>query len=317
MKSLKKQYGLLTIDVLLGYTAILSMLVAGSYFFQQEINKARGKLSQDRISYVIDQISRYYMNKTIVEGLSPKDPTAFPDSWTQLIDGHYIDSCDNTTGLCTDYRYLPWGPGENGQEITLTHKIDSYGYPEIELSFDISTETHLGRQRTIRSYLSSIPTYQEDGDTGLVTYRIQRPGMAIQLDSFVRTDGTTPMKDHWDYGTDFYLDNVADMSLSGITDRTVLTGLLKAGSVSISSSEGVEVEKPDCPVGYEPEISSYFIGLGGSAVYTEIGNIDTWTSDAGESWKVHVRFAGLLDGDSARKWHNRGNVGFLTWCDFA
>ncbi|WP_133638271.1 hypothetical protein [Photobacterium lutimaris] len=257
------------------------------------------------------------MNKTIVDGLSPTDMDAFPSSWNDLINGGYIDACDNTTGLCADYRYLPWGDGANGQLITLTRRADSYGYPEVELSFSLTSESHIERQRVIRSHISSIPSYQEDGSTGQVTYRVQRPGSALTLENFVKTDGSTPMTDHWDFGTDYYIDNVADMSLAGVTDRTVVTGLLKAGSVAVSSSAGAQVQKPSCPTGYTPEITTHFIGLGGNSVYTEVGNIDTWPSDSGSNWNVHVRFAGLLNGETERKWHYKGNVGYLTWCEFA
>ncbi|WP_431787499.1 hypothetical protein [Vibrio harveyi] len=239
---------------------------------------------------------------------------------SQLQSAGYIPTCsgtDQANGLCVDSTVLPWGTG-SGEEITISRRLDAQGYPQAVISFDLSTESREDMRRRFRSQLSRLFGYLENA-SGQVTYAIDRPSQALMMDGFVSRDGDRDMTGtDWDYGGTATLDNVVDVSYTGITDRTAITGLLKNGSKIVTSSAGVPVSKPTCPSGYTPTITTYLVGIGYDTEYTEVGNVDTWYTDSGSStWTVFLRFAALdlTHSASVRTWHHRGSVGYFTWCD--
>ncbi|MDN2483974.1 hypothetical protein [Vibrio agarivorans] len=320
MSSLKRQKGaIMLIDLGIGLVVVLFVIVSITMYLRAETEKKVAEAARERVEFTIDRIQQHYMDRMIVDGNAANDINNYPSQYNDLITREYIEECsdaDARNHLCVDLSVMPWGNGA-GEDISISRRLDSYGYPEALIEFNIDSEPREKMQRLFRGQLNRIPGYVEDA-SGNVSIRIPRPGQAMDYDNLVSRDGERDMTGtSWNYGGTATLDNVVDMSFTGITDRTAISGLLKNGSVRVTSSSGTSVAKPSCPDGYHPTITTYVIGVGGNKEYTELGNIDTWYVNGTSNWTVHLRFAGLdpSDSSSERAWHYNGSVGYFTWCD--
>ena len=119
-----------------------------------------------------------------------------------------------------------------------------------------------------------------------------------------------------DYGG-FYLDNVRDISFTGLTDRTALTGTVKVGSLVTSGATGTSVAKPTCPTDYQPRIEVAVKGITatGSDLPYNLKAVAAWAVDNGVDWLVRYRATGE-DVDGVKTYFDDGAVTYFTWCDF-
>lgn len=310
---LKKQSGFLMIDLLLGMTAILVLMAMWAKWQNTQYLENQARMVRERIEYIIDKSQQYYMSRVIVDGNPSTDTDNYPSSYSVLTDADYINACSATEEAnyeCVDYSALPVGEGET---VVFNVTTDADGWPELELSFDISSETNTKQKHLVQKSVGQIPGYSMTSD--VVTITVSRPGTALAYDSLVHTDGSVTMKENWDYGG-VALENVSDISFTDLPDRTAITGLLKNGSEYIDDSGGYDVSKPSCPTGYTPTIATYYIGTGGTKQYAEVSNIDTWWVSNGTSdWTIYTRFIGREAADSDLDFIYQGNVGYFTWCD--
>ncbi|MBD0788065.1 hypothetical protein HUO09_17055 [Vibrio sp. Y2-5] len=309
-----KQKGLVLIDIVLGGALLLVLLSA---YAKWEIDKTERELADSaktKLEYIIEKSQMYYMARIYVDGNEPTDTSNYPSSYDDLTDKGYIAKCssqDEMNNKCVDYSLLPIGGGE---AVVFNVSTDTDGYAQLKLSFDLSNESNAKRKNLIRQSVIKVPGYTMDDD--VVTITVTRPGSALAFDNVVLRDGTHDMTDDWDFGGTAKLENVKDITFEGLTDRTALTGIVKNGSVYVEDQNGAVVTKPECPAGYNPTITTYFIGTGGDTEFTEMGNIDTYyRSTSPTTWQVNIRFAALKSGETSRAWQYTGNVGYWTWCD--
>lgn len=310
----RKQRGILLVDVMLGVILFIFLLTAFARYQNHQYLVTQAEMAKTRVNYIIDKAKSYYMARIVVDGNDPADSANFPSSYDDLTDAGYINECsssDESSNLCVDYSNLPIGEGE---VINFTVSSDSDGYPVLDLDFDLGQETNQSKKNLLLENLSGVAGFSMDSDDN-VTISVTRPGSAATYENFVKRDGSTAMTGDWDYGSSATLENVVDITFEGITDRTAITSLFKNGSTYIDSSSGYSVSKPDCPSGYSPTITTYFIGTGGSTEYTEVSNIDTWFESNSSTWDIFVRFAAYDSSTGGRSWVYQGNVGYFTWCD--
>lgn len=313
-----KQRGDLLINVALGLVVIIVLLVAGAHLLRNFKNEQLANVAVKRIETIADAAQRHFM-QSIIAGNATDSLNNYPINTAELITDGFIDPCSNAdelAGLCLNITKMPWVDALNADVfVTLTRFTDpADNYPAFNLSFDISNITPIKFRNIVRSKMIRFPDYTEAG--GVITIGFTRPGTAVTMDNLVKKDGTEPMLNDWDYGG-FYLDNVRDISFSGVNDRTALTGSVKVGSLVTSGTSGTSVPKPTCPSDYVAriEVSVKGVTAVGSALPYNLKAVASWAVDNGTDWLVRYR-ATAEDVNGVKTYFHDGAVTYFTWCDF-
>ncbi|QFT13400.1 hypothetical protein [Vibrio sp. THAF190c] len=314
----KKQKGDLLVNVALGLIVLIVIAVSGARVLRNLKQEQLANIAVNRIMTVQDAAQRHFM-ESVLSGSAPDSLNNYPLNINELIADGYIDACSDANevaGLCLNQTKLPWVTAGNADVVlNLVRFSDpADNYPAFRLSFDISNIQPIRFRNVVRSKLIEIPNYTEAG--GVVTITFTRPGTAVTMDSLVSRDGSDPMTADWDYGG-FYLDNVRDISFTGLTDRTALTGTVKVGSLVTSGATGTSVTKPTCPTDYQPRIEVAVKGITatGSDLPYNLKAVAAWAVDNGVDWLVRYRATGE-DVDGVKTYFDDGAVTYFTWCDF-
>lgn len=215
---------------------------------------------------------------------------------------------------------MPFGNTTKGEQITITRTMVG-GFPEFALTFSMASIASDKDFNNIKRELTKLPGYTFDSTTEEVSIAYQRPANIVSLNNKVSRDGSTPMTADWDYGgfdlnNIRYINQVEDISIKDVTDRTVLTGLRNTGSVQINRDTGYGVDKPNCPTGYTPRIEVWKIGTGVDKVIYEPRNDVAWYVDSGTKWTIHYKVSGKhsASASTSHTWLHEGIVGYTTWC---
>ncbi|WP_428776385.1 hypothetical protein [Vibrio sp.] len=309
------------ISTALAIVAIIIVSIGIARFLQVAKYEQIAKVAADRLELIHNAMQRAYMD-SIQTGVAPNNINAYPASGSALVSGGYIDNCSaaqEAARQCLNVQKLPWVTTSNSdQTIQIQRFTDSAdNFPAFRLSFSLAGLTPIKLRNIVRTKLSEYPNYTEDASAN-VTLTFKRPSAAVSLENLVKKDGSEPMTSDWDFGN-FYLDNVRDISYSGLNDRTGLTGLMKLGSVFVPNSSGIVVSKPTCPTGYQANIQVFMAGSGGSNgnnLPYNIRSFAPWYVDQGGSWRVYYRVLGEDSVGNARFYYE-GAVAYATWCDFS
>jgi competence protein ComGC len=323
VKSAKKQAGLSLAEVSISLLIVSIIYLGFIRTMADTANASEAATIRARLEYVVDNIQRYYMVQIIVSGLSPSDSDAYPDSLEALeLLGGYIEECDEENvkdGLCFDYKYLPIGNGDDGEEIIYTRETDSNGYPQFTLAFSLATMPDSRKYNALYKELSQIPSFTIDSSDN-VTLTYTRPANAVHLENLVARDGSTEMTDDWDYGgydiNDIrYINNVSNISINGMDDLTVVSGLSRTGVAYVTTSSGISVDKLTCPTGYDSKIAVWAGSVGGDETLYDTRNVSAWAIESTSSWTLYYRVAALESADDdVWDWHYKGTVGYSLSC---
>ncbi|MGR5347184.1 type II secretion system protein [Vibrio mediterranei] len=365
----RKNKGFTLIEVSIVIVLFTIASIYGIRWIQSMARDAKAQVVASRVEYVMDAIDRYYINRVTIGGNDPLSMSSYPGSITALESSGYLPVCspaDVQSGLCIDYKFLPFGSGVSGTLIGLNQDMDS-GNPVMRVSFPLAGVTDTALRYSIINAVSMIPGFAINS-SDVVTITMHRPGQMVQMEHLVALDGSRQMTSDWDFGdkdlsnvrnlsvtqnlsvtgdvtanrnltvtglstlsddatfdgdalfnnTDImnprYIIDVNDMTIEGMTDRTVVTGLRSTGSVSIENSFGKPVSKPQCPGGYTPSIEVWTIAVGYTSVLIDPSNTQVWYIDEGSNWRIHFRVNTQVAGQTTREWTYQGVVGYTTWC---
>lgn len=315
---LKRQRGDAIVSTALALVVIILVMTMLAKVAQQLRYETTASVALGRVEGVRDAMQRAYM-ENIILGVAPDSSTAYPANGAALVTGGQIEEClaaDEMDGYCINRLKLPWVDSDNNDEmIDVTAITDpSDGYPAFTLSFSLANVYPLQLRNMIRSRMSQLPTFTEDS-TNTVTITFTRPASEVSLENLVKRDGTTTMTDDWDVGS-VYLDNVKDMSYTDLSDRTGMTGLLKLGSVVITSSAGKRVNKQTCPTGYKAEIEVWTQSLGTSTLQYNVKNFASWYVGNTDYWQIYFKST-AENASGTKSYFYEGTVVYATWCDFS
>lgn len=320
MKMRSKQKGAFLISVGLGLGALIVIGMVIAHAMRQAGYEQKANLAYTRIETVHDAMQAAYMH-AIQTGTTPDSLTAYPDSADSLIALGFISECtedDEFDGLCINQIKLPWvDTSNNDQRIEILTSIDpTDNYPVFRLNVSIQGLQPVQLRNIVRAKLAQLPNFTDDG-TGNLSFQFKRPGSSFAFENLVSRAGDTTMLDTWDYGAQ-YLDNVKDISFTGITDRSAITGMVKFGSEFIGNNAGKTVEKPSCPAGYQPAIEVWAVGAGGdneNNLAYNMRSFAAWYVDNGISWQLYFRVLGE-NSNGTPTFFYEGAVTYATWCEF-
>ncbi|MEZ8991299.1 hypothetical protein AB4571_03905 [Vibrio breoganii] len=289
-----------------------------------------------RLEMVRESVDRYYVDK-VIAGEDPMSLAAFPSDVQDLVDDGYIIDCppdDFEAGLCIDL--IGSMPG-----LQITPK-DMLGSPVAEIQFEL-----LGASRKREKYHQMalmLPGFVQIDPLGVVTVDQHRPGSMPFLQGKVSTDGSTPMTSDWEFGPHTlsigseidmqgtgiirdprYILGVEDVTLEGVNDRTLLTGLARFGQVFIGTTGGVTVNKHDCQsAAFEAKIAVWTVGTGYQQDLIDPTNVQVWafsgnspnnTTNNDLYWTIQSQTNVQQSGNTSREYINDAVVMYSTWCD--
>lgn len=320
MKTANKQRGSFLISLGLALSALIMIGMVIAHVMQLAGYEQKAHIAYSRIEVVHDAMQAAYMH-AIQTGTDPASLTAYPDSADSLIAQGFITECtedDEFDGLCINQLKMPWvNTSNDDQRIEIVTSIDpSDGYPVFGLNISVQGLEPVRLRNIVRAKLAQLPNFTDDG-SGNLSFQFKRPGSTHAFENLVSRSGDTPMLDTWDYG-DQYLDNVKDISFTGINDRSAITGMVKFGSKFISTNAGETVDKPSCPAGYQPAIEVWAVGAGGADednLAYNMRSFAAWNVDNGSSWQLYFRVLGE-DGEGTPTFFYEGAVTYATWCEF-
>lgn len=320
---MKKQQGASLLGVMFALVALIAIGIMLAHAARIYSYETTARVAFKRIEHIHDAMQRAYMDN-VTRGTSPLSPTdlnAYPNNGASLMSLGYIEECsaaNEIAGRCINALKLPWTTTSNAdQMINIRRFLDSDNFPAFELSFSIAGLAPIQLRNAVRAKLTELPNFRDNG-AGNITLKFTRPGNMVALENLVKRDGTTKMTKDWDFGGK-YLENVKDIAIAGLTDRSVLTGTVKIGSKYVGNSSGERVDNPSCPDGYKPEIEVWLSSVGGSdsnQLPYNMRSFAAWYADNGNHWQVFVRSLGE-DSNGNPRFFYQGTVSYATWCDFS
>lgn len=243
---MKKQYGFLELS-LISLLVVLSALTVAIIHWSNVINlKTQADKSAEIFKSVVAACMAYR-----------QDNGSFPSSISELVP-NYLSSQAETNA---------WGKAYS-----------------IEQSDDniIVSNTAISA-KTAGFMAASIPLATVTGYTVSATYG--RPGTEPALENLVRRDGTTSLTSEWDVGG-YGISNVKDMTITGLTNRTVVQGLNYSTVVQNSGT----VSKLTCPSGYTNHIFVSPVAMNYNGYpFNNFGGFEARYNDLGTYIQAYVR----------------------------
>ncbi|WP_339332200.1 type II secretion system protein [Aeromonas caviae] len=216
----KLQRGFTLIELMI----VLSILATVSFFYFQEQQEQRifeKSISQaKRIEDVLIKAGeRYQVNAKAGGGITP---SYFPSSIQVLLNEGYLSNCtaaQHAAGVCAPMTYTLWG------EVITSRAYGVGGNPSIprfEITIPLAQVPIQQRDQVASIMLERLPFGRVSGNN--IITEIGRPGTEIAHDGFYLLDGSRPLTGDMQ-AAGKAIENVKDISISGLTNRTVLSGL--------------------------------------------------------------------------------------------
>lgn len=237
---IKLQRGFTLIELMI----VLSILATFSFLYSQDQQEQRiyeKSISQaKRIEdLLIKAGERYQVNAKAGGGITP---SYFPSSIQVLLNEGYLSNCtaaQHASGVCAPMTYTLWG------EVITSRAYGVGGNPSIprfEITIPLAKVPLQQRDQVASIMLERLPFAKVSGNN--IITEIGRPGTEIAHDGFYLLDGSRPLTGDMQ-AAGKAIENVRDISINGLTNRTVLSGL--SWSSVLQNNQSVPLV--NCPPG--------------------------------------------------------------------
>ncbi len=208
MKGHRKQHGAVELYALILLAAIGVFISVAAQFFSIQRDRAEAKVASDTFNMWVSAAMNYRNDKGV-----------WPANVTQML-GVYMNNVDSS-------KNTPWGR---------PYQVSIIAGDMIEVRVDAKDRKRAGRMA------AAIPQSSIAGN--IVSARYGKPGSEPALSAFLKKDGSTPLTGEWNVGGQG-INNVKDIALTGMSNRTVLSGL----TYSTVQQNSQVVSLITCPAG--------------------------------------------------------------------
>ncbi|MFQ1831835.1 hypothetical protein ACK362_17810 [Aeromonas veronii] len=188
MKGPKKQSGVIELYAAVLLAVLGVFVTVGFQFMSIQKERTEAKVASDTFNQWVAATMNYR-----------NDKGGWPANATQLL-GVYMNDVDSA-------KNTPWGT---------PYQVSVAAGDMIEIKVDAKNRKNAGRMA------SAIPQSSITGN--VVMARYGKPGSEPALAAFLKKDGSTPLTGEWNVGGQG-ISNVKDITIDGMTNRTVLSGL--------------------------------------------------------------------------------------------
>ena len=218
MKNRQSGYTLIELTIVLGVVAFLGTMAFNE--LKQDKIEGEAKKQAARIVEVFTKASERYQVQAKNTGIIA--PSNFPSSVQVLVNEGYLQNCTPTEASVGDCRPMTetlWGD---------TISVRAYGVggnptiPRFELTTPLDKVPASYRDNIAGELLSILPFAKVSGTS--IVAEIGRPGTEIAHDNFYLLDGSRPLTGTMKAAGNA-IEDVKDISIAGLTNRTVLSGL--------------------------------------------------------------------------------------------
>ncbi|WP_108653095.1 hypothetical protein [Dongshaea marina] len=246
MRISQNQKGLVLIDLLIAVSTIAVLVILFQLFMQKQLEKDKISNQVKRVEQVYKAELAYYVN-TLKSTKIPNITNNWTNSFTTLMNGGYLPGCTDTeyrSGQCIPSQKTLWD-----EDISLSVTTTPAGDAVVDMTVPFHS-SRIGsvqdKERLANAIAVHLPMakVERTGNNFDVTMTIQRPGTEVAHEELVRRDGTATLTGEWDVGNQG-ITNVRDMTIHGLTDRTVLQGLTYTNMVKNLTI----VPRLICPIG--------------------------------------------------------------------
>lgn len=204
----KKQSGMVELYALILLAVIGVFFTVASQFFTIQKERTEAKVASDTFNQWVAATMNYR-----------NDRGGWPANASQLL-GVYMNNVDSAINT-------PWGT---------PYQVSIAAGDMIEITVDAKDRKKAGRMA------AAIPQSSITGN--IVSARYGKPGSEPALAAFLRKDGSTPLTGEWNVGGQG-ISNVKDITINGMDNRTVLSGL----TYSSVQQNSQYVNLVNCPPG--------------------------------------------------------------------
>jgi hypothetical protein len=293
-----------------GFSAMFGMLltlsVASVLLVVYQSEERRGQLDNDAMTFqkyllhVKSQINAYEADRLIAlgTGASPTGVNTLPPNWAAL-SPIYLPSCpasEAAAGRCRQVDVTPWGNamGFNRQQIagSSNYRI------AITVPFPVLNDATRSLHNTYRAALATIPGWTYNTATRVATINIERIGQELQHTALVKRSGNdSTLTGDWDVGGAYSIVNARDITIRGAagSQRSVASGVIR----TLVVRHGDRVNKPDCPSGLTPDLTTAIKGIYNQSVpnrFESVSSSRAYHVNASSFWTVGLDYYAKVEG---------------------
>lgn len=310
---MRKQKGFMLMGMLiaLGFAAIFFSMIAENMVIKQ-IRDQQAIPYKERLLNLKNQIENYQAAQFQANPNMVSSPQLFPRNLKELETKGFLPKCSNTDisqGRCADINKTPW-------DSTITYQVK--GTPPTipyfaEITIPLPNKNSDGRlYNAFVSVLGSLPDIRFNSSETELIWRINRvsdlPAFSIQLNEYVKRDGSTPLTQDWDVGNRS-ITNATDYSIrlqNGTQQR------LGEGMVGyLVGCHGKSINKHSCARDLVPDLivtPKDLQAWNDWNRYSSSGSYKAGAIDRGNRWELYL-FHNILR-IQTQKW-DRINDGYL------
>ncbi len=309
LRRMSRQQGFGLLDVIFAL-ALLGLIYAGAIKFllnQKEAHAAEHY--RVRIEQVIEALQKYqYQQHTLSPPVALIDefPTELNDLMTE--EEQFWINCtaaDEAAHHCVRPDSVPWTSTRLGYEAGYKNIPIGSGTRDIAyatLTFPLSSSVIAPNFRAKwATELLKLP-YAKAQTNGDITVHVYDPLLSQLYDEFLQRDGSVALTDDWDVGGESAITNAQNVFVQ-TADGTQMN--LAAGVIAtFTAKHGDLIEKPQCPEGLEPAISTSIKSLSypEGDEYKATGAMKTRATETSGSsqWQVQLNY--FAQSQSAEEW---------------
>ncbi len=305
---MKQQRGIALVELIIVLVILSGVMTWVSVFKSREHYDSLIRVAVDKLSEEIVLIQQFEAESAEETG----SVLRFPSSPNALVVSGYVDACsllEHNRGECGSVAYTTWG-----DQITYD-RVDGEGDDTINTHLKITypltvfvdpDEAH----KVARSMMQTLPFATYDSTAQEITIRVNRSNASVMMAGFITHDGSTELSDDWNIGGSHSIYNAKGVYVqtSAGTQQNLAAGTV----ASFSTTNGVQVAKPNCADGLTPSINTSIKALAGSNIQAMGASTSYWV-DRGSYWQVYLQYRAQ---NSAGNWttYSTGEIAVNVSC---
>jgi len=285
----------------LGMVSMLGVLIAFgfiSYFIMQmgvETKKAtiyaKSKNFYSQLDVIKEALLAYQIDK-ITQG--NVDPIIFAPNWAALVP-HYLPNCstaNSNDGKCRKAEHTLWGATMELTRVTLPLPTGFRGLNQIVIPLPPMTAAFKFEHDVHVATLLKLPFAHYDSAANTVTWQVRQVGEELQHNGLVRRSGdNSKLTGDWDVGGNFAITNAKDVMVRN-SDGSQRS--LSVGIPPVIAKHGQRIDKPACPTGLKPTITTSIKGVFNETTsdiaFTNVGSQRSYTVNRRGYWIVMLDY---------------------------
>jgi len=222
------------------------------------------------------------------------DPNIFAPNWAALTPD-YLPACpttDNQNGKCRKAEHTLWGTTMTLKQVNLPTSTGIRGMNQLTIPLPPVTEAFKFEHDVHVAMLLKLPFAHFNKPANTITWQVRQVGEELQHDGLVRRTGdNSTLIGDWDVGGDFAITNTRDVTVrnSDGSQRSLTVGI-----PSVIAKHNERIDKPACPSGLSPSITTSIKGFFNETnvpiAFNNIGALRSYATENSTYWTIKLDY---------------------------